>query len=296
MRVLHVDLGRELRGGQWQVLFLLDGLRERGVAVKLLARRGSPLAREAAARGHEVLAGLRALRCAANWAGLLHAHDARSHTLAALATTAALVVSRRVAFPVRRGLLSAWKYRRASRFLAISKAVEQCLVDAGIERSRIAVVYDGLPGLPPSTLDGDVIAPATADPAKGSDLVREAAGLAEVTVRFSPDLQIDLAAARLMVYLTRQEGLGSAVLMAQSAGVPVLASRVGGLPEAIADGVTGVLTSNQPQEIADHLRRLAADRALLRQFGAAGAERARTMFTVDRMIEATIEGYREVSA
>lgn len=295
MRILHVDAGRDLRGGQWQVLFLLEGLRARGFELRLLARRHSALFREAAARGFEVapLTPL-SLRRAAAWANLIHAHDARSHTLAAVLTTAALVVSRRVAFPVQRNLLSSWKYRRADRLVCISKAVQQSLLDAGIDAARTTIVYDGVPELPLSSHDGDIVAPAFADPAKESKLVSKAASLAGVPVRFSRDLTTDLASARLLVYLSRQEGLGSAALLAQSAGVPVLATRVGGLPEAVEDGVTGVLTANDPQQVAGRLRELAAGRELCRRMGLAGAERVRRLFTLDRMVEATAGIYREV--
>ena len=48
MRILHLDSGREMRGGQWQVLRLHQGLTEAGLDSLLLARSDSPLA--AAAR------------------------------------------------------------------------------------------------------------------------------------------------------------------------------------------------------------------------------------------------------
>ena len=56
-------------------------------------------------------------------ADIVHAHDARAHTLAAIAARAPFVVSRRVAFPVKRSLLSQWKYRQAKRYLAVSQFV-----------------------------------------------------------------------------------------------------------------------------------------------------------------------------
>ena len=43
MRVLHLDAGREMRGGQWQVLRLMEGLATAGVESTLLARPGAPL-------------------------------------------------------------------------------------------------------------------------------------------------------------------------------------------------------------------------------------------------------------
>ncbi len=52
MRTLHVDTGRELRGGQWQALYLIERLSD----AVLLARAGSPLFAEAARRKVEVRA------------------------------------------------------------------------------------------------------------------------------------------------------------------------------------------------------------------------------------------------
>ena len=111
MRTLHVDSGREMRGGQWQALYLIERLTD----AVLLARAGSPLFEEAARRNLDVRAlTFRALTAAAKQADLVHAHDARSHTLTAIAGVAPLVVSRRVAFPVKRGFFSLWKYARAT--------------------------------------------------------------------------------------------------------------------------------------------------------------------------------------
>ena len=131
MRVLHLDTGREMRGGQWQALYLCEGLAARGHAVVLLARE--PLRRAAAARGIDARPW-----GAMGWpaADIVHAHDARSHTTAALAARAPLVVSRRVAFPVRRGPLSAWKYRRAAHYIAVSEFVRRRLLEAGVPQDR----------------------------------------------------------------------------------------------------------------------------------------------------------------
>ena len=55
MKVLHLDTGREWRGGQSQVLLLIDGLRARGHACRLLAPRG-PLLERASSAGISVTA------------------------------------------------------------------------------------------------------------------------------------------------------------------------------------------------------------------------------------------------
>ncbi|MGC8794925.1 MAG: hypothetical protein ACP5U2_16210, partial [Bryobacteraceae bacterium] len=51
MRIVHVDTGRQMRGGQWQVLFLHEGLLRAGHESLLLAPAGSPLLDETRARG-----------------------------------------------------------------------------------------------------------------------------------------------------------------------------------------------------------------------------------------------------
>ena len=84
-------------------------------------------------------------RRAARRADLVHVHDARAHTMAALAGVAPLVVSRRVAFPVKSGFLSGRKYARATLYLAVSNYVAARLLDAGVPGDKIRVVYDGVP-------------------------------------------------------------------------------------------------------------------------------------------------------
>ncbi len=197
---------------------------------------------------------------------LIHAHDARGHTLAVLQSKPA-VVSRRVAFPVRRGVLSQWKYRRPAHYIAISQFVKRTLVEASVDPDKISVVYDGVPlDFPPASEDRSlIVALDSDDPGKGKKIVEQAAKLADVAVTFSSNLKRDLPRAALFVYITELEGLGSAALLAMAAGAPVLASAVGGLPEIVEDGVTGLLTSNDPADVAKSMRRLLDDRSRWRR-------------------------------
>jgi hypothetical protein len=299
MRVLHIDTGRQMRGGQWQVLRLLTGARHEA---KLLARTGSPLEFEARRAGVRVepFGWTAVLRCA-RLADLVHAHDARAHTIALLAgvglpSGGPLVVSRRVAFPVSAGVASRWKYSRPARYLAVSEFVKGRLIEAGVNTSRISVVYDGVPAMPPSTRLGQIVAPATDDPRKGSAVLREAARLGGFHVRFSNDLSSDLVNARLFVYLSDEEGLGSAALMAMASGVPVIASRVGGLPEAVCDGITGVLVRNDPSDVAAAVHCMMDEESKAARMGEAGRARWESLFTVERLVERTEAVYQEALA
>jgi hypothetical protein len=295
MRVVHIDTGREMRGGQWQVLRLLEGLAQAGHNPLLLARPQSPLLDMASMRGLEARpAGIAALLRESGSAALVHAHDGRSHALAAVVARAPLVVSRRVAFPIRGSAASSWKYARARHYLAVSEHVRGILLEAGIPREKISVVYDGVPPGLQAPQGRLILAPATEDPAKGSEILREAARLAGVEIHFSKNLEADLAQAAMLVYITHEEGLGSAALLAMAAGVPVLASRVGGLLEVIQDGESGVLTENDPAAIARAIARMAGDPGLLRRLGERARERVCEKFSVAAMVRGTLDVYRQV--
>ena len=84
MRILHLDAGREMRGGQWQVLRLIEGLAAEGVESTLLAREGAPLYAAARKLGWRVQPiGITRAIGALRSHSLIHAHDARSRTLGA---------------------------------------------------------------------------------------------------------------------------------------------------------------------------------------------------------------------
>jgi len=305
MRILHLDAGREMRGGQWQVLRLMNGLAGAEVESTLLAREGAPLFRAAREQGLRVepLSMMRAVTMARRH-DLMHAHDARSHTLAALIPGTPLIVSRRVAFGGAgpRSGPSKWKYRRARRYIAVSEHVKSMLIQGGVPAEKISVVYDGVPLLPPSLPASrqagrpapHVLTIANAnDPQKGLLLAGEAAKIAGVPVRATVNLESDLRDAAVFVYITYSEGLGSGALMAMSAGVPVVASDIGGLPEIIIDGETGLLVPNQAGAIAAAIRKLLDNPDLHRRIGSAARQTVMKRFSVDQMVRRTIEIYKQ---
>lgn len=276
MRVLHLDAGKDMRGGQWQALRLIEGLAAEGVESTLLACAGSPLFEAARRAGWRVenISLPRTLTYALRH-DLLHAHDSRGHTFGTFVTGRPLVVSRRVAFPPK----SRWKYARAARFLAVSEFVKSVLLAAGVPAEKIAVVYDGVPLLEQS---------------QGSRLiaVRKDGVAPELDLENSQHLESDLRDAAILVYLTASEGLGSGALLAMSAGVPVIASRVGGLPEVVRHRETGLLVENTAESVRAAIRELANDTALARRLGEAGRQVVREKFTVHHMVRRTMEVYK----
>lgn len=286
MRILHIDTGRELRGGQIQAMLLVRGLLAAGHDCRLYAPPESPL------HGQDLpTAPLSSLRRHAAQADLIHAHDSRAHSYC-LFLGPRVIVSRRVAFARRPNFISRWKYGRAHRFLAVSAHVRDLLITEGIAPERIGIVPDGTPLLPESARHaGRVITLASSDPRKGGTLIADTVRLLGRPIYASADLTQDLATASLFVYASDMEGLGSAALLAQSAGVPVIASRVGGLSEAIEDGVTGTLVDQSPAAFARAIGELLADPDKLSRYGQAGRERVKAHFSIDRLISRTLEEY-----
>lgn len=297
---MHIDTGREMRGGQHQVLLLLKALREAGHQSTLLAREKSPLWSAATAQEFPVYAaGIKQVWQYSRDADVVHAHDGRAHTAAALASRCKFVVSRRVAFPVRGSIASIWKYQRAARFLAVSHSVARELELGGIRKEKIDIVYDGVE-LQEHTEEWKPEYPALAlasrDVKKGRDLVEQAAEIAGMAVVFSEDLARDLRRASMFVYITRSEGLGSAALLAMNMGVPVIVSRVGGLTEVVADRVSGILVENDPREIARAMRSVFDQPA----FSVGLIERARARiaqcFTLGHLLRGTLLSYARALA
>ena len=102
-------------------------------------------------------------------------------------------------------------------------------------------------------------------------------------------------AADVAVVPSVSEGLGLGAIEAQAAGLPVVATDVGGLPEVVEDGVTGFLVPpGNPAELADALRRVLNDPSVKRRFGRAGRERVATMFSISGVCDALEEIYTSV--
>jgi glycosyltransferase involved in cell wall biosynthesis len=104
-----------------------------------------------------------------------------------------------------------------------------------------------------------------------------------------------LPAFDVFVMPSLQEGLGLSVMEAQAAGLPVVASRVGGIPDLIEDGKTGLLVEPRDVEgLARAVIRLLDDKGYAGQLARAGQEFIRKNFSAEKMVEATIKTYEFV--
>lgn len=117
--------------------------------------------------------------------------------------------------------------------------------------------------------------------------VAAALGVAE-RVHFvgrQPDVTPYLSIADVFLFPSRNESFGVAAAEAMACGVPVVASRVGGIPELVEDGLTGYLVSPEDLEgMAEKATRLLLDPALGRRLGEAGARRVREHFTPEGIV------------
>ena len=117
-------------------------------------------------------------------------------------------------------------------------------------------------------------------------------------VRFAghrPDVTPALSAASAFVMASRNEGMGRAFIEAMASGLPVIGTRVGGVPEFLKDRETGLLVEKEdPVSLAQALRTLAGDAALRTALGARAAAAVFPEYDERTMIERLAALYRDV--
>lgn len=294
------------------MLLLAEGLRRRMHDAMILAPPESPLLRRAQSAGLETeplamrsdwdLRAALAVRARVQESeiDIVHAHDARSHAIARVSLIGLshppLVVTRRVPFVPKAARL---KYgNRVTRFIAVSAAVSDAMVAAGIERKRILVVHSGVEnppadlrprdwrrelGWPAESVICGVVGAMTAE--KGvAELAAIAAalqprtrerarilllggerrgpvtigGVVGYSAGFIEDIIPAVAGLDVLWHPARAEGLGTAVIDAMAVGVPPIAFAVGGISEVVEDETNGLLV--QPEDVDAFAR--SADRLI----------------------------------
>lgn len=107
---------------------------------------------------------------------------------------------------------------------------------------------------------------------------------------FRSDLDSLIGGADVVVLPSYTEGLPNVALEASAAGVPVVATAVGGTPEVIADGINGYLVPpGEPLSLAAKINELLRDPALGSRLGAAGRRRMHELFTFDAQAKAYLQ-------
>ncbi|MHB1322813.1 MAG: glycosyltransferase [Coriobacteriia bacterium] len=223
---------------------------------------------------------------------------------------------------------SRWVLDAAAASMLAEATIEQVLVPNGVdtdifapgsrERARAEV---GLPKdafiMAFSSAGGDVspfkdmatilrALPAIAEGFAGSDLRMLAIGAADasgdervITVPFSADprgVARILNAADVYVHMAHGENFPLAILEAQACGLPVVASAVGGIPETLVPGVTGLLVpEGDHAALADAIVSLGRNEPRLRSMAAAAVEHVRGRHSIDAMTDAYLRLYARVS-
>lgn len=104
-----------------------------------------------------------------------------------------------------------------------------------------------------------------------------------------------LASAKIYCLPSYNEGLPMSVLEAMAAGLPILSTPIGGIPEAVTDGVEGFLVpAGDIQALSDRLALLLGDDAAARRMGAAARHKVETTFSSQAVLPAVGQLYQEL--
>ena len=124
------------------------------------------------------------------------------------------------------------------------------------------------------------------------ELERQAAGSRVRFLGARDDVPELLASLDVFAFPSLFEGLCLAVIEAQTAGVPVVATPVGGIRETVVDGETGLLVpTGNPGGLAAAIRRLLEDRPAAEAMAAEAKRRVRERFSIERMLDETLRLY-----
>jgi glycosyltransferase involved in cell wall biosynthesis len=213
---------------------------------------------------------------------------------------------------------------RSPQWIAISGAVVKSLTAQGVANERIEIIPNGIdlnyfaaisPAPQPIPTVGCI---ARLSPEKGVDLLVKAAALlphihfliagdgperrtlmqqAPENVNFIgriEDTRQVYGKADLIAIPSRQEGQGLVALEAMASGVPLVASRVGGLAEMLADKETALLTAPEdPEGLAKAIEALINDKPLREKLQAQGRKLVQERYDIRQMIQATEKVYRK---
>ena len=362
----HLDDGKELRGGQRQLLYLVKELNLLGHDNTVVCRENSPLHMAAQRKGFKTLTlpyffewdpvsalllrrKLKSLPTG-QFPPVLHSHTSHSAAVSWLASAGldcVRVAHRRVDF-IPGSFAARFKYGKAHGVIAISAAVKDILLQADVPEEKVAVVnstidlddtpwkqgeYADYRQAARAALAAELSIPADAfwagslialvphkDP---ENMVRAAAlvlkeaphvyflvagegPLAQKVEHLAKMLKIQdrfrligyrsdpyqiLAALDMFVLSSAEEGMGSVLVEAMNASLPIVATTAGGITDVIENGANGLTVSpRSPENLAKAQLRLITD-APLRERLAAEAHRRREDFSSPRMAALTLKCY-----
>ena len=117
-----------------------------------------------------------------------------------------------------------------------------------------------------------------------------------VVLGWQSNIEKVLSAADIVVLTSDNEGTPLSLIQAGMAGLPVVSTNVGSVPEVVLEGATGLITSLDVQEVADALEKLVTDKALRERLGHAAQEFTLANFGVQRLVHDHEELYKTLLA
>lgn len=218
-----------------------------------------------------------------------------------------------------------------SQIICVSDHDRHIALQSGMNPARLKTIHNGMPDIPPSLradpTSGDIVNIAMIarfDQQKDHatllkafqgisgarlSLVGDGSGL-EKTKSLAADLGLSqrvdflgfrkdipqlLAQAEIFALISNWEGFPYTIIEAMRAGLPIIASDVGGAAEAFTEGVSGfAIPRSDVYTLRDRLKRLISDGQLRAQMGKAARQRYEQAFTFDRMFAETYQTYETV--
>ena len=359
IKILHLETALEWRGGQQQIVYLLQGLIANGIQtvlacspkseiMKYCRKNNLPVLPVEIGHGWDFSAARQIARfMQENAFNILHAHSSHALSLSLLVKTmrrsVKLVASRRVDFSVNKPVIGSLKYnnRLIDRIVCISENIARVLQQDGVDARKLTVIHSGIDvhrfvGVETSELRAElnissehliVGTVAALVGHKDYPTLMQAAQLvckkrADVTflavgdggdrgklnalhkelglgdcfrfVGFRSDLQRFYNLFDIFVLSSYLEGLGTSVLDALACGLPVVATRAGGIPEMIVHEQNGLLVEKKnPRELAAGIERLINDDAL-RERLSQNARQSVKAFSYENMVQKHLMLYREL--
>jgi glycosyltransferase involved in cell wall biosynthesis len=113
---------------------------------------------------------------------------------------------------------------------------------------------------------------------------------------FLTDLRPLWALSSMALFASEAEGLCTALIEAQGAGLPAVITRAGGMPEVVEDNATGAIVEiGAVRKISEAILMLRDNPKLRAQMGESARSRAQALFSSSAMVEGILQAYREVS-
>lgn len=363
MRILHLNSANGWAGGEVHVFLLCQQLIKAEHTVILACRPNSEINQRfrnekmavfnlsLKGAGDMYSAYRLAAYCKENNIEIIHAHLGRDYWLAFAAKQLypqiKIIFTRHLLFPLKQSFMHKIMHRSADRIIAVSKAVEKVIEEAGfVDQSKLTTIYNGIDvdkfkrassGMLRHELGLTAAIPIIGivghvSEHKGQDIVIRSIpsiikmlpdakivivgddfqqgtyiqqlkdlaykiGVADHVIFLGPrndipEIMKDLDA---FVLASHNEPFGLVIVEAMAAGVPVVVTRAGGALEIVEHGINGFLVPvGDIAILSEYVCKIVKDKSLSVTISKNAILRVQSLFSIEIMVEKTIEVYREV--